>query len=154
MAHFQLIVCVDRDSGIGLRGSIPWHHPEDLRHFRQVTTSKTIIMGRMTWESLPRRPLPRRENVVVTSRAIPKVITAGSLNDAVALSTYTPVVCGGARLYADAFADPRCNTAWITRLSAAYGCDTRVVIPDDWRPVEVVGTFDGGVMERWVRLAS
>ncbi|PZE35022.1 dihydrofolate reductase [Curtobacterium sp. MCPF17_031] len=56
------------DGVIGADGGIPWHVPEDLAHFRAVTGSGTVVMGRRTWESLPERfrPLPGRRNVVLT----------------------------------------------------------------------------------------
>lgn len=55
---------------IGAGGRLPWHLPEDLRAFRDLTTGTTVVMGRRTWESLPpeRRPLPGRRNVVLSRR--------------------------------------------------------------------------------------
>lgn len=57
------------DGVIGAEGGMPWHLPEDLRHFRRTTAAAPLIMGRKTWESLPARfrPLPGRRNVVITS---------------------------------------------------------------------------------------
>ncbi|MFV0491532.1 MAG: dihydrofolate reductase [Pseudorhodobacter sp.] len=57
-----------RNGAIGKAGGIPWHAPEDLAFFQRETTGGAIIMGRRTWESLPKKPLPRRMNIVVTSR--------------------------------------------------------------------------------------
>jgi dihydrofolate reductase len=55
---------------IGAGGALPWHLPEDLAHFRDVTRGAAVIMGRRTWESLPERyrPLPGRRNIVLTRR--------------------------------------------------------------------------------------
>jgi dihydrofolate reductase len=55
---------------IGAGGVLPWHVPEDLAHFKEVTLGAPVIMGRRTWESLPERfrPLPGRENIVITRR--------------------------------------------------------------------------------------
>ncbi|OOL28231.1 dihydrofolate reductase, partial [Rhodococcus rhodochrous] len=63
-----LIWAQDRDGGIGRDGAIPWRIPEDMAHFRAATTGRPVIMGRLTWESLPPRfrPLPGRRNIVVT----------------------------------------------------------------------------------------
>lgn len=57
-----------KDGIIGRNGTMPWHVPEDLKHFRQTTAGKPVIMGRRTWESLPDayKPLPGRANVVIT----------------------------------------------------------------------------------------
>ncbi len=59
-----------RNGAIGKAGTIPWHAPEDLAFFQRETTGGAVIMGRRTWESLPKKPLPRRLNLVVTSRAL------------------------------------------------------------------------------------
>ncbi|SNX72796.1 dihydrofolate reductase [Cereibacter ovatus] len=67
----MLTVVVARAKGgaIGKGGTIPWHAPEDLAFFQRETLGGAVIMGRRTWESLPKRPLPRRMNIVVTSGA-------------------------------------------------------------------------------------
>jgi len=59
-----------RNGAIGKAGTIPWHAPEDLAFFQRETTGGAVIMGRRTWDSLPKKPLPRRINLVVTSRAM------------------------------------------------------------------------------------
>lgn len=64
----SLIVARARNGAIGRGNAIPWHAPEDLAAFQRETLGGAIIMGRRTWESLPRRPLPRRLNIVVTSQ--------------------------------------------------------------------------------------
>lgn len=63
----SLIVARARNGAIGRDGTIPWHAPEDLAFFQRETLGGAIIMGRKTWDSLPKRPLPRRLNIVVTS---------------------------------------------------------------------------------------
>ena len=62
------IVAVDENFGIGFNGDLLEHIPEDLKRFKQLTTNKTIIMGRKTWESLPNKPLPDRQNMVIISK--------------------------------------------------------------------------------------
>ena len=61
------IVAVDNNWGIGFNGDLLEHIPEDLEYFKQLTTGNIIIMGRKTWESLPKKPLPKRRNLVLTS---------------------------------------------------------------------------------------
>jgi dihydrofolate reductase len=67
-----LIWAQARGGVIGKDGTMPWHLPEDLAHFKRTTLSHPVIMGRKTWESLPPRfrPLPGRANLVVTRQAI------------------------------------------------------------------------------------
>lgn len=91
---------------IGRNGGIPWQVPEDLARFKQVTTGHTVVMGRRTWDSLPRtvRPLPGRRNVVVSGQ--PDFVAdgaevAGSVESALARSETEPEtwVIGGAQIY-------------------------------------------------------
>ncbi|MEM6534582.1 MAG: dihydrofolate reductase [Pseudomonadota bacterium] len=62
----SLIVARAKNGVIGVNGKLPWHLSDDLKFFKQATTDHPIIMGRRTWESLPFKPLPRRENIVLT----------------------------------------------------------------------------------------
>lgn len=83
----SIIVAVSDDWGIGRKNELLWHIPEDLKRFKRLTIGKTIIMGKKTWESLPRRPLPGRKNVVLTddlNECIDCSITAYSIDDALA----------------------------------------------------------------------
>lgn len=64
----SVVVARARNGAIGKENTIPWHAPEDLAAFQRETLAGAIIMGRNTWESLPKRPLPRRLNIVVTSQ--------------------------------------------------------------------------------------
>lgn len=70
MTWTGLIWAQARGGVIGADGGMPWHVPEDLAHFREITHGSPVVMGRRTWESLPERfrPLPGRENIVVTRR--------------------------------------------------------------------------------------
>ena len=104
--RIYLIAAVARNGIIGAKGRLPWHLPEDLKHFRKVTLGHPVIMGRRTWESLG-KPLPGRENIVITRKAgyeAPGASVAASLEAAVALCTGEPVafVIGGAEIYAAA----------------------------------------------------
>lgn len=96
---------------IGAGGDIPWHVPEDFAHFKRTTSGHPVVMGRLTWESLPRRPLPGRTNVVVSSRGpfgVPdagdSVVATASLSEALALAAEAPGgdeiwVIGGSQIY-------------------------------------------------------
>jgi len=64
-----LIAALTRDHVIGCRGRLPWHYPTDLRRFRHLTLGNPVIMGRVTYEGLPRRPLPGRTNLVLSRQA-------------------------------------------------------------------------------------
>lgn len=64
-----LIWAMSRNGAIGRNNQLPWRLPADLKFFKAQTTGKTIVMGRKTWESLGRKPLPNRHNVVITADA-------------------------------------------------------------------------------------
>jgi len=88
---------------IGATGTMPWHLPEDLGHFKELTMGSTVIMGRRTWESFPDRfrPLPGRRNVVVTrdpAWAAEGAEVAHSIDDALAVDA-SPWIIGGAQLF-------------------------------------------------------
>jgi dihydrofolate reductase len=81
----SIIVAVSEDWGIGKDNELLWHIPEDLKRFKKLTFGNTVIMGKKTWESLPRRPLPGRKNVVLTDDlqdCIDCSVTAYSIEDA------------------------------------------------------------------------
>ena len=65
--NIHMIWAQDRNRAIGRSGTLPWHFSEDLKNFKKLTTGKTIIMGRKTWDSLPIKPLPGRRNIVISS---------------------------------------------------------------------------------------
>ena len=65
-APISLIVAVAQNGVIGSRGALPWRLPQDLKRFKALTLGKPVIMGRKTWDSLPRKPLPGRTNIIVT----------------------------------------------------------------------------------------
>ena len=96
-----------RNLAIGLNGDMPWHLPGELKHFKETTMGKPIVMGRKTWESIG-RPLPGRQNIVVTrnrSFQARGCDLAGSLDQAVHIARGEEVmVIGGGQLYQQALA--------------------------------------------------
>src|SRR5574338_304455 len=101
-----LVAAVAANGVIGDKGQLPWTLPEDLRHFKRLTLGHPVIMGRRTWESLG-KPLPGRDNIVVTGQAGYRAAGASvatSLEAAIALCLDAPVafVIGGSRLFEEA----------------------------------------------------
>ena len=96
---------------IGVGGGLPWSLPDDLAHFKRATLDSTVVMGRRTWDSLPRKPLPGRSNVVVTRNPAfhaEGATTVASLSEAFEAAETDRVFCiGGEELfeYALPFAD-------------------------------------------------
>jgi dihydrofolate reductase len=67
---FSLIIATDIKHGIGKNGTLPWKNSTDMQNFKKLTTDNVIIMGRKTWDSLPKRPLPNRINIVISTTLI------------------------------------------------------------------------------------
>lgn len=104
MPRLTLIAARARNGVIGHNNQLPWHLPEDLRHFRQQTTGHVVLMGRKTWESIG-RVLPGRRMVVISRQplALPEGASrAGSLEEAIARHADEAelFVIGGAQIYA------------------------------------------------------
>ena len=79
----HLIWAQDINGGIGVNGKLPWHISEDLKNFKKLTLNSTIIMGRKTWDSLPVKPLPKRNNIVLSSTKQKNVITFNTFEDCI-----------------------------------------------------------------------
>lgn len=118
------IVAMNQDRVIGVDNRLPWHLPADLQYFKRTTLGKPIVMGRKTWESLG-RPLPGRENIVVTRQAdfcaeggrVCRSLEEG-LSQAKALAEQSGrdevMVIGGAQIYAESL--PHCDRLYITEV--------------------------------------
>jgi dihydrofolate reductase len=121
-----LVAAVAANGIIGANGKLPWHFPEELKHFKQLTLGHPIIMGRRTWESL-KGPLPQRENIVVTRTPgyeAPGAAVANSLEAALAMCAGEPVafVIGGTQLFKESL--PIAAGLVLTEIRRDYAGDT------------------------------
>ncbi len=121
-----LILVMDNDCAIGRGGELLCSLPEDMKHFRETTQSSIVIMGRKTYESFPKRPLPNRENLVLSRSAkdIEGAEVFGSVEEVlkrVERSEKPVYVIGGAEIYKQMA--PYCDTALITRVYENFGGD-------------------------------
>jgi dihydrofolate reductase len=136
-----LVYAQSRNGVIGHGGTLPWHLPEDLAHFKRTTLGAPVIMGRKTWDSLPPRfrPLPGRRNIVITRDAhwrAEGAERAGSLDEALALGAGadTVWVTGGAEVFRLAL--PRAHIAVVTEIDADFEGDTHAPeLGPGWREV-------------------
>jgi len=117
----SIVVAYDKNRGIGANNDLLWQRdlPADLKHFKELTTGKSIIMGRKTFESIG-RPLPHRENIIVSrSLPIPEGATvAHDLKGAYAKATEEIVIIGGASIYEQALADT--DIVYATEVDAVF----------------------------------
>lgn len=105
------IIAIAKNFAIGKDGKLPWHYSSDLKFFKQTTLNHAVVMGRNTWESLPKKPLPNRLNIVLSRTAEiesePNVLVMRDVESVLALKNYLSCdlfVIGGAKTY-EAFQD-------------------------------------------------
>lgn len=72
-----MIAALSQNGVIGCQGQLPWHYPADLKRFAKTTRGAPMIMGRKTWDSLPKKPLPGRPHIVLSRTPAPKDLPAG-----------------------------------------------------------------------------
>lgn len=134
--RISLIVAVAENGVIGKDNRLPWRLPADLQHFKKLTIGKPIVMGRLTWESLPGL-LPQRKHIVVTQNAAYQAegaVVVHSLQAALSEAGCVDevMIVGGGQLYAEAL--PLASRVYLTRIHQAFDGDAHFPEPgDDWR---------------------
>ncbi len=166
MPKLVIVVAMAENRVIGRDGGLPWHLPEDLKRFKAVTMGKPLVMGRKTWESLPRKPLPGRPNIVVTrqpgfeaegAQVFADLDAALAQADRLARDMGVDEVCliGGGSLYVQAF--DKVGRIDLTEVRLAPDGDTffPALDPSAWRELSreaatsASGTaFDHVILER------
>ncbi len=146
MSELTIIVAIDRDRAIGRGGGMVYHISDDLKHFKAVTMGHPIIMGRRTFESFPKGPLPGRRNLVITRRtdyAREGIEVCGSLAEAIARAGGDAFVIGGGQIYAQAM--PLATRLIITEVQSDAPADADTFFPEidhaQWREETVSPLF-------------
>jgi len=139
-APVVLVLAMSDNGVIGDRGALPWRIADDMKRFKRLTLGKPVIMGRKTWDSLPKKPLPERTNIVVTrdrSWRHAGALAAHSFDDALAKARgENPseiAVIGGAEIYKAAL--PFADRVELTQVHITVGGDTHLppFDPSMWR---------------------
>lgn len=140
MKLYHVVAVAGKKRVIGKDNKLPWHFPEDLKFFKNLTTGSTVIMGRKTYESIG-RPLPNRENFVLSRSLKPEgpVRFFNSLEEAVGnVKTEKAFIIGGAELYAQTIREM--DGIYLTRIDADYEGDAFYPeIPTEFEEIEVIG---------------
>lgn len=123
---FTGVVAMAADRAIGIKQSIPWHLPEDMKLFKRLTMGHPILMGRKTWESLG-RPLPGRQNIVLTRDTTYTAEGATVIRSVEELSELELMDCevmviGGAQIYAHLL--PKMKKLYVSEVQGEYAADT------------------------------
>ncbi len=127
----SIIVAVASDGAIGRANDLLWHLPADLKRFKELTTGHTILMGRKTFESLPRGPLPNRRNIII-SRSLPAQPGAEvypTIQQALeaCASDEEVFIIGGGEIYRQLL--PNTERIYLTRVQASFP-DAEVFFPE------------------------
>lgn len=128
--NLSMIVAVDENNAIGKDNALLWHLPNDLKHFKELTTGKTIIMGKKTYLSLPKRPLPNRISIVLCNDDIEflnqkeeNVIKVVTIEEVFyALPKSESFVIGGGMIYKLFL--PHIETLYLTQVFHQFDADT------------------------------
>ena len=133
----SIVVAASTNNVIGRQGKLPWHIPEDLRRFRQLTIGKPIVMGRRTYDSIG-RPLPGRRNIVISGQQglrIDGCEVVASPDEALELAAGAEevMIVGGERVYRDFL--PRTTRIHMTRVHVSIEGDAffPVLLPEEWQ---------------------
>jgi dihydrofolate reductase len=140
MSRISLVLAMADNGVIGVRGALPWRIADDMKRFKAITMGKPIVMGRKTWDSLPRKPLPGRSNIVITRDRdfrVDGAIVAHSLGEALARAEREQpgeiAIIGGAQIYLEAL--PRADIVHLTQVHGDFEGDARLppFDPELWR---------------------
>lgn len=131
--NIAIIVAMDANRGIGKNNDLMWHLPADMKFFKEKTTDNIVVMGRKNYESIPEkyRPLPNRENVILTRNKDFKAegcIVLHSIEEL--LKHYeneedrTMFIIGGGEIYKEALKKDIVDEMYITKVNKSYDADT------------------------------
>ena len=146
---YNIIVAYDLDNGIGKNNNLPWDFVEDLRRFSKLTRgngSNAIIMGKNTWESLPHKPLSKRDNLILSTSLDLEI---GQPKNAY-VKTFTNISCvdkfceeqiydevwiiGGSKIYEQFINHDKVKQIYVTLIHETYECDTKFPnISSSWK---------------------
>lgn len=142
----EAVVAVDENWGIGKNGALLFRISADLKRFKELTTGKTVILGRKTLATFPGgKPLPNRTNFVLStsiSGEIPGAKVFKSLKELLACAPPDSVVIGGQRVYEELL--DRCQRVYVTKVAGGFPADAwfpNLDRRDEWKIVETQGPF-------------
>lgn len=135
MKKLSIVVALSKNKAIGKDNQLLWHLPTDLKHFKNITSGGTVVMGRKTYDSIG-KALPNRKNIVISRQQnliLDDAVVVASLNEALAQTNDNEVfIIGGADIFKLAL--PLCSTIYLTTVHEEFDADTFFpeLIPEEW----------------------
>tara|TARA_B100000963_G_scaffold260130_1_gene228396 strand:+ start:2413 stop:2991 length:579 start_codon:yes stop_codon:yes gene_type:complete len=136
----NIVVAACKNRGIGFKNNLPWKISKEMKYFKELTIGEennAVVMGRNTWLSIPEknRPLPKRENIVLTSRTVQtRPWVEGEVNFINSLDSITSIygpytfdniwIIGGEKVYTEALKNDMVDSIFYTEIQAEFECDT------------------------------
>jgi dihydrofolate reductase len=146
MNNISIIVAIASNYAIGKDNDLLWHISEDLKNFKKITSGHPVIMGKRTYESLPKRPLPGRENIVLTDVAGEKIEGCTMVYNIEQILEYCEgreecFIIGGGSVYKQFFTIA--DTLYITKVDKDFEADTFFpeILDSEWDLVENVPQY-------------
>ena len=145
---YNMIVAYDLQKGIGKNNKLPWNFPEDLKRFSKLTRGEgnnAIIMGKNTWESLPKKPLPKRDNLILSTTLCieensPKNTYIKTFSDINSLDKFceeqqyeTIWIIGGSKIYEQFLQHKKLKSIYVTLIHENYDCDIKFPQLTNWK---------------------
>lgn len=137
----SIIVAIGNNNEIGFQNNLLWHISDDLKRFKSLTTENNIVMGRKTYESLPKGALPNRKNIVITHNTelnYTKCEMANSLEEAIEKSDSDKeiFIIGGEQIYKEAY--KRCDYLYLTKVYENFKADAffPIINFSEWDVIE------------------
>ena len=151
MFEMKAIAAMALNRVIGNNQQLPWHIPEELKHFRETTLNQTLLMGRKTFESMGARPLPHRKTYILTTNntRFEGVHTIHSINELDTLNE-TIWLCGGAKIYEQFL--PQCSELILTVILQTFDGDAFFPPFEHlFEKKEIIKQTDRFEIQRWIR---
>ena len=145
---YNMIVAYDLDNGIGKDNRMPWYFPEDLKRFSKLTRGEgknAIIMGKNTWKSIPKKPLPKRDNLILSTtlnidQGNPQNTYVKTFTNIAMLDKFceeqqyeTVWIIGGSKIYEQFLMHDKLKQIYVTLINEKYDCDVKFPDISSWK---------------------
>jgi dihydrofolate reductase len=130
---FNIIIAADENYGIGKNNNLPWNCKSDLLHFKETTVNHILIVGRKTWDTMPKQKILQNRKVIVVSNTLcsnNQILVSNCLTTAldtannIKLKDQQVFVIGGVQLYKEAIVHKDLNLLYLTHIYGVHDCDT------------------------------